>query len=127
MSLKEFPAELAVASWFPTLGLCFTANHVNKSCFLGTSAYSIQWQIHLHNYKWHVTPFYMFNNDSIIFITQVKLGHDKCHKFVKDDVTFQIFPRYPIKTVSYLSMSDASKTSFKTTVILFLGNVLIYL
>ena len=49
---------------------CFAANRANESCFGGMNAYSIHWQIHLHNYMRHNTPFYTFNKDNIEHVTQ---------------------------------------------------------
>ena len=36
----------------------FAANRANDSCFGGINAYLIPWQIHLHIYMRHNTPFY---------------------------------------------------------------------
>ena len=42
---------------------CFPAYHANSLVFWGTNACSIYWKIHLHNCKWHNTPFYNNSND----------------------------------------------------------------
>jgi len=73
----------------------------------------------LHNCMPQNTPFYEFNKDIMEYVKQIKQGHLKCLEslFAKDDVTFRGFPKISIKVSA---MWNATKTSFKTTVTLFL-------
>ena len=103
-----FPQSLLWQVGFDCTLFMFRSQSRRPLLFWGTNAYSIHWEIHWNSYN---TPFYMFNNENIEFVLQM---------LVKNNATFWIFRRFPIKAVAYLSRSETSKTRFKTNVTLFL-------
>ena len=92
--LKVFLAELAVASWLPSLFM-FCSQSRKRVLYFGNECILYPLHIHLHIYKRHKTQFLTFKTDNAECITQVKQGHEMClaSMFVKDDVAFRDFPK----------------------------------
>ena len=89
-SSKCFPQSLLQQVGFHCTLFVFRSQSHKRVLFWGMNAYSIHWQIHLHNYKHRNTSFYMFNKDNIEYVIQVKQGHSEClaSVFIKE-VYFQ--------------------------------------
>jgi len=72
----------------------------------------------------HNRPFHTFNKDNIEHVIQVKQGRVECVLLYLANMTSHSrdFRRFSIKAVGYAMLAN-----FKTTISLFLGNVLLYL
>jgi len=122
-SSKCLPQSLLWQVDFHWTPFAFRSQSLKQILFWGINAYYIHWQIHLHNYMRQNTQFYTFNKDNIEQETQAAASVWRlCLSKMTSDS--EVFRRFSIKAVAYLSMWSASKASFKTTVTLFLGKKL---